>query len=346
MTEPTQTGIVSVRYVDHVGMTVPDLDAAIQFFEDALGGLLLWRVGPFHETATGVPINSVQIAMLRLGPSLNVELLQFDADEQQREMPSNINMGAGHIAFFVGDVSAAAKSLGNHGAELLQGPLEGSGEEKKGEKIWYFKTPWGAFMEIVWRPDHLGYEQTTENRLFSPKDTWPSLAPGQGILTAKHVDHIGIVVPDLDAAVTFFKLALSAKLLWRVGPFSKTPTGVPIKNVVLAMLRLGPNLNIELQAFEAEQQERRWPSNIDVGATHLGFFVEDIQTAAASLAVHGAELLHGPIGTAGDAKKGEQIWYFKTPWGGLMELLCRPDHLPYEKTTQNRLFQSTDSWSA
>ena len=344
MVETQKAGIASARYVDHIGMTVPDMDAAIRFFEDALGGLLLWRVGPFHETATGVPINSVQIAMLRLGPSLNVELLQFDADQQQRKMPSNIDMGAGHIAFFVGDIRAAANSLRNHGAELLQGPLEGSGEEKKGEKIWYFKTPWGAFMEILWRPDHLGYEKKTVNRLFSPEYTWPELSANQGILTAKHVDHVGIVVPDLDAAVAFFERALGAEPLWRVGPFQKTPTGVPIKSVSLAMLRLGPNLNVELQAFEAEQQEKRWPSNVDFGATHIGFFVEDLQAAAASLVDHGAELLHGPIGTAGDVKEGEQIWYFKTPWGGLMELLCRPDHLPYEETTNNRLFKFTGTW--
>ncbi len=332
-------GIVSARHVDHVGMTVPNLDEAIRFFEDALGGLLLWRVGPFHETATGVPINSVQIAMLRLGPSLNIELLEFDADQQQRKMPSNIDMGAGHIAFFVDDILAAAESLRKHGAELLQGPLEGAGEEKKGEKIWYFKTPWGAFMEILWRPDHLPYEQKTENRLFNQKGPWSNRPVTQGIQSAKHVDHVGMVVPDLDAAVEFFEEALGAQLLWRVGPFHKTPTGVPIKSVILAMLRLGPNLNIELQAFEAEQQEKHLPSNVDFGATHIAFFVEDIQAAAASLAGYGAELLHGPIESAGDAKKGEQIWYFKTPWGGLMEILWRPDHLPYEETTENRLFQ-------
>ena len=56
-------GIVSAMHVDHVGLTVPNLDEAIRFFEDALRGLLLWYVRPFHETATGVPINSVQIAI-------------------------------------------------------------------------------------------------------------------------------------------------------------------------------------------------------------------------------------------------------------------------------------------
>jgi catechol 2,3-dioxygenase-like lactoylglutathione lyase family enzyme len=237
----------------------------------------------------------------------------------------------------VGDIRAAAESLRNHGAELLQGPLEGAGEEKKGEKIWYFKTPWGAFMEILWRPDHLPYEQKTENRLFTQKDAWSNRSVTQGILSAKHVDHVGMVVPVLDAAVRFFEDALGAQLLWRVGPFHKTPTGVPIKNVALAMLRHGPNLNVELQAFEAEQQEKRLPSNVDFGATHIAFFVDDLQTAGASLESHGAELLQGPIETAGDAKKGERIWYFKTPWGSLMELLWRPDHLAYEGTTQDRL---------
>jgi len=54
--------IVSARHVNHVGLTVPNLDEAIRLFEDALGSLLLWYIGPFHKSATGVPINSVQIA--------------------------------------------------------------------------------------------------------------------------------------------------------------------------------------------------------------------------------------------------------------------------------------------
>ncbi len=165
-------GIVSARHVDHVGITVPDLDAAIQFFENALGADLLWKVGPFEETPTGAKIHSVHLAMLRLGPSINVELMSFDADTQNRTMPSNIDYGATHIAFFVDDIEAAAKSLKEHGAELLKGPIEAQGEVKKGERIWYFKTPWGAFMEILWRPDHLGYEETTESRLFQPLDSW------------------------------------------------------------------------------------------------------------------------------------------------------------------------------
>ena len=169
-----QRGIVSARHVDHIGITVPDLDGAIQFFEDALGAQLLWKVGPFHETPTGVPIKSIHIAMLRLGPNINVELMAFDADQQQQTMPSNIDFGATHIAFFVDDIVGAAASLKQHGAELLAGPLEAKGDVKKGESIWYFKTPWGAFMEILWRPERLPYEENTPNRLFQANDRWPA----------------------------------------------------------------------------------------------------------------------------------------------------------------------------
>ena len=136
-----QMGIVSARHVDHVGLVVPDLDAAIDFFEQALGALLLWRVGPFEETPTGVPIESVTLAMLRLGPNLNVELQAFVADTQRHELPSNIDIGAGHIAFFVNDIQAAAQSL-RENAELLRGPVKAKGDIKKGEEIWYFKPPW------------------------------------------------------------------------------------------------------------------------------------------------------------------------------------------------------------
>jgi hypothetical protein len=103
----------------------------------------------------------------------------------------------------------------------------------------------------------------------------------QGIVSARHVDHVGMTVPSLNEAIHF--------------------------------LRLGPNLNVELQTFEAEQQEKRLPSNVDSGATHIGFFVEDIRVAAASLAGHGAELLHGPIETAGDAKRESRFGTLRDP---------------------------------
>ncbi len=335
MKAEAQLAIATGRYVDHIGMTVPNMDEAIGWLTQALGAQLLWRVGPFHETPTGVHIESVEIAMMRLGPNANLELLCYESEDQRRHMPVNIDVGSGHIAFFVDDLQAAAASLKRHGARMFPGPLEGAGEEKKGERIHYFQTPWGAYMEILYRPAHLGYEKNTPHRLFTSEDRWPA-----GIPSERSIDHFGLVVPDLGAATDFFVNALGADLLWTLGPFPKTPTGVPIRNVWLAMLRLGPNLNLELQQIEAEQQVKAVPSNIDWGAMHLGFFVDDLEAALESLKPYGVEPLAGPIATEGAPKKGENIWYFKTPWGALLELVHRPSSLPYEDETSARLYRT------
>ncbi len=78
-------GIVSAWHVDYFGMTVPDLNEAIRFFEDAIGAKLLWRVGAFAETSSDFPIEGVTLAMLRLGPNLNLELPEFRAEKQPKE---------------------------------------------------------------------------------------------------------------------------------------------------------------------------------------------------------------------------------------------------------------------
>jgi hypothetical protein len=81
----------------------------------------------------------------------------------------------------------------------------------------------------------------------------------QGIVSARHVDHFRMTVPDLNEAIRFFEDAIGAKLLWRVGPFAKTPTGFPIEGVILAMLRLGPNLNLNCRNSKRKNNERRCP---------------------------------------------------------------------------------------
>ena len=66
-----------------------------------------------------------------------------------------------------------------HETILLQafqrGRIQAAGEVKIRRANLVYKTPWGAFMEILPRPDHLPYEKLTENRLFNPRDNRTSL---------------------------------------------------------------------------------------------------------------------------------------------------------------------------
>ncbi len=172
-----ESGIPTATNVDHLGVTVPDLQQAIGFFTKVLGAefLFCFREGPGTSNpadlnkAFGVPADSqLQIAMLRLGPNLNIELMEYETPDQRKVMPRSSDLDAPHIAFFVSDMDAAADYLVAHGCKLFSGPLVSEGGPKAGQAIRYFQAPWGMFLEILSRPEHMPYERHTTSRLFGP----------------------------------------------------------------------------------------------------------------------------------------------------------------------------------
>jgi Lactoylglutathione lyase and related lyases len=171
-----------------------------------------------------------------------------------------------------------------------------------------------------------------------------------GIPGAHNPDHFGVVVPDLDAALKFCTTVLGADLLWTAGPF-QDPVNNPARYEVdgravsrVAMVRLGPNINFELKEAPFPGQVTRFPRNADVGSPHIAFYVDDLNVASDYLQKHGARLLAGPFQPGGDAKKGEEIRYFQAPFGMYMELVRRPEHIPYEQQTPARLYGPAGSW--
>jgi catechol 2,3-dioxygenase-like lactoylglutathione lyase family enzyme len=74
--------MTNVRAVEHIGVTVPDLEQATTFFAEAFGAQKLYDMldeplrGPAVEKGLGVPEGAVieVIRMLRLGNGPNIEL--------------------------------------------------------------------------------------------------------------------------------------------------------------------------------------------------------------------------------------------------------------------------------
>ncbi|MBE7213247.1 MAG: VOC family protein [Gluconacetobacter diazotrophicus] len=179
--DPPARGIPGARDVDHVGLTVPDLDQAVKFFVDVLGADLLWTDGPTSDPhgdsmakKLGVdPRASMRLAMLRLGPNLNVELLEYHAPDQNIRMPLNSDVDVPHLAFYVDDVEVASKYLEEHGCYLLGGPnVTPEGNPRAGQVMRYAVTPWRFTIELVHRPDHMPYEKDTDARLYGPAASW------------------------------------------------------------------------------------------------------------------------------------------------------------------------------
>jgi hypothetical protein len=93
----------------------------------------------------------------------------------------------------------------------------------------------------------------------------------------------------------------------------------------VCMLRVPPNLNLELFQWSAPTRRLVPPSASDVGGHHVCVYVDDIDAAYAYLsAIEGVRML-GPIKTIppGSPVSGTRWTYFCTPWGLQMELVNR-----------------------
>jgi catechol 2,3-dioxygenase-like lactoylglutathione lyase family enzyme len=143
---------------------------------------------------------------------------------------------------------------------------------------------------------------------------------------------VAFTVPDLTEAVTFFVDVLGAQELYtsRRGPdASAMPLNFdvpPDAALELAMLRLPPNLNIELFQWRTADQRTEHPRHSDRGGHHLCFAVEDVDKAVAHLTqIPGVRILGGrkEVGQDSPSVAGNRWTYFVTPWGLLMELVDR-----------------------
>jgi catechol 2,3-dioxygenase-like lactoylglutathione lyase family enzyme len=148
----------------------------------------------------------------------------------------------------------------------------------------------------------------------------------------RHVDHVAFTVPDLDEAVRFFVEVLGAEELYRSkrGPdasFMPINFNVPEDAALeLSMLRMPPNLNIELFQWRTADQRTTHPRHSDRGGHHLCFVVDDVDDAIDHLSrIPGVQILGERKEVAGDSPTvaGNRWTYFVSPWGLLMELVDR-----------------------
>lgn len=166
------TGVIpGLRYVDHVALTVPDLDEAVAFFVDVLGARELYRSarGPdpaFMPANFDVPADAaLALAMLRMPPNLNVELFEWTAASREARSPRSCDAGGRHLAFVVDDVDTACDHLRSVPGVRVLGEVKQVGADSPvvaGNRWTYVMTPFGLLLELVDRsrvvdpPDFVG----------------------------------------------------------------------------------------------------------------------------------------------------------------------------------------------
>lgn len=151
--------VPGIRRLDHVGITVPNLEAAHEFFTQVLGAEYMYRLGPFASTDDwmskhlNVDDETVmdRLHFYRLGGQAVFEVFEYTASEQAQVPPRNSDIGGHHVALYVDDLDAAVASLRARGLTVLGEPTASSGASE-GQRWVYFLSPWGMQFELVSYP--------------------------------------------------------------------------------------------------------------------------------------------------------------------------------------------------
>lgn len=170
---PAQAQGVRIAGIDHVGINVPDLTQAEDFFSATFGCVALTHIGPFQlkdlAAAGSAPrADNVRLAMLRCGAGANIELFEYGNSRGSDAMPRAEDAGASHIAFYTDDVRAGVAYLKSRGIEILGEPVTMASGDTEGETWVHFQSPWGAEMELVSYPQGKAYERRGGARLWNP----------------------------------------------------------------------------------------------------------------------------------------------------------------------------------
>ena len=290
----------AVREVDAVGITVEDLDRALEFYTGVLGfervGAEEEVAGESYERLLGVFGLRLRAARLRLGEE-EIELLEY-LTPRGRPMPADARSNDRyfqHIAIIVSDMDQAyARLRQHHVRHASSGPqtLPAWNKNAGGIKAFYFKDGDDNVLEILQFPPGKG----------DPK--WQRLAaanPGRLFLG---IDHTAIVSSDTEASLRFYRDLLGLTIAG--GAENWGTEQEHLNNVFGAHLRIttlkaahGPG--VELLEYLAPQGGRPYPpdSRANDGwfwQTHLE--TADLAATAQALRAAGYELLSEPTSLA------------------------------------------------
>ena len=154
---PTSSAQVpGLRGIEHVGLTVPNLKEAVDFFVDVVGcedfftnrGSLRdddWMKENMNVHPKAVPTNH----RVRCGNGANFELFEYQSPDQRTVQPKNSDYGGHHLAFYVDDIEAAVAYLRGKGLKVLGEIKTNTAGPTQGLSWIYVLAPWGSYRRFL-----------------------------------------------------------------------------------------------------------------------------------------------------------------------------------------------------
>ena len=171
----------TIRGIDHLGIYVPDMEAATRFFQEAFGARIIYISLTTSDPALdldaaglgeklGIAPKSVMKAQrfIDLGKGPDLELFEIQAPNQKESIGTS-DFGINHFAVYADDIEAAVTRFEQAGGRMLfrPSPIGFPTEQGEGVQHCYGATPWGMTIEFMTYPGEMGYESTTQLRRWS-----------------------------------------------------------------------------------------------------------------------------------------------------------------------------------
>ncbi len=194
----------TVLSVDALGMTVSNVERAVQFYSEVLGFEKVSEVEVFgseYEHLQGVFGLRMKVARMQLGDEL-IELTEYLTPQGKRipqDSRSN-DLWFQHIAIVVSDMDAAYKRLRTFNVQHVSTApqtIPVSNKTAAGIRAFYFRDPDGHNLELIYFP--LGKSdpkwQETKEKVFLG------------------IDHSAIGISDTETSLTFYRDVLGLKVM-------------------------------------------------------------------------------------------------------------------------------------
>ena len=142
--------------LNHTGFVVRDIDKSIAFYTDVMGLDLLRRrtaTGEFISRVVGFEGAHLELAILNVGGTHNLELVQYVFPPGKKGTISRNDLGASHLAFNVDDMDEYYDTMSKKGLRFVGPPgvreMEGTGGLVKSA---YAQDPDDNWLEFVEMP--------------------------------------------------------------------------------------------------------------------------------------------------------------------------------------------------
>jgi glyoxylase I family protein len=141
---------------DHTGITVSNLERALDFWQNVLGFELSHRTHQASDLAaeiTGVSGAEISLAVVK-APGHKIELLEYHAppDRKQHVDLRPCDVGHVHIALTVDDLDAVLSTIAASGWKAAGKPQTLQSGPNAGKRVIYVRDPDGTTIEFMQMP--------------------------------------------------------------------------------------------------------------------------------------------------------------------------------------------------